>query len=253
MKPEDMPTENEYDKDAEIEAAKPAADTIVDSCPDSAQNTNDAEVPQDAKDDQVDAETETLQAEVADLNDKLLRALAETENTRRRAERSKADASKYAIANFAREMLTISDTLQRALGSVDGDARKEHAVIEQLFVGLEMNEREIKNIFERFGIKAIEAMGERFDHNFHEAMFEIEDPSQPAGTVVQVVETGYMLKDRLLRPAKVGVSKGGPAPAKDTPNEETISDETTPGDVSEQKAAYENVDGKAGVQLDEEL
>ena len=261
MKPEDLPIENEYNKDAEIEAVKPAADMVVESYSDTVQNANDAEVPQEEdaeipqeeKDGLINSETETLQAEVADLNDKLLRALAETENTRRRAERDKADASKYAITNFAREMLTISDTLQRALGSVDGDARKEHAVIEQLFVGLEMNEREIKNIFERFGIKAIEAMGERFDHNFHEAMFEIEDPSQPAGTVVQVMEMGYMLKNRLLRPSKVGVSKGGSAPAKDAPNEDKVSDENTPADISEQKVAYENVDGKAGAQLDEEL
>jgi len=253
MKPEVFPTEKEDNMDIEKEATEPGADTAAESIPETTQNTNDAECSEGAQDDLSSDELEVLQAEVADLNDKLLRALAETENTRRRAERDKVDASKYAVTSFAREMLSVSDTLQRALGSVDADARKEHAVIEQLFVGLEMNDREIKNIFERFGIKSIEAMGEKFDHNFHEALFEIEDPSKLAGTVVQVVETGYVLKDRLLRPSKVGVSKGGPALEKEVPNTDIIPDEKTQEDDLEQKVAYENNRGKVGAQLDEEL
>ena len=253
MKPEDITIKHENNKDTEIEANEPVADLDSDTHPGDAQASEDVEVQKDEQDNLLGTETEALQAEIIDLNDKLLRALAETENIRRRADRDKADASKYAITNFAREMLTIRDTLQRALGSVDVDSRKEHAVIEQLFVGLEMNEREIKIIFERFGIKTIEAMSEKFDHNFHEAMFEIEDSSQPAGTVVQVVETGYVLKDRLLRPAKVGVSKGGPVTVKDDSEKETISDSDKLEDDAEQKAAYENNVGKAGVQLDEEL
>ena len=155
-------------------------------------------------------EEEDLEAKVAELTDKLLRALAETENMRRRAQWDKEDASKYAITSFARDMLTLSDSLHRAMDSVDAEIREKDAAVAQIMVGLEMTAREVRNTFERFGIKTIEAMGEKFDHNLHEAMFELEDVSKPAGTVVQVVETGYVLNDRLLRPSKVGISKGGP-------------------------------------------
>ena len=255
MTPEESPADNKENSEPETEAneqeAGPAAaDTEAVPDSESVPEPEDAEGEPDAPD------MEALEAEVADLNDKLLRALAETENIRRRAERDKGDASKYAIANFAREMLSVGDNLRRALGTVEADVRKENAVIEQLMVGLEMTDREIQNTIERFGIKDIEAMGEKFDHNLHEAMFEIDDPTKPAGTVVQVVETGYVLKDRLLRPAKVGVSKGGPAPAKDAPAEAAATDAAPPDDPSEQKegqVAYEDKGGEPGAQLDEEL
>ena len=172
----------------------------------------DEETPEDAPPGD-DEEEEDLEATVTELNDKLLRALAETENIRRRAERDKEDTSKYAISNFARDMLALSDNLHRAMDSVDAETRQNDAAVEQIMVGLEMTAREVNSTFERYGIKVIEAMGEKFDHNLHEALFEMDDASKPAGTVVQVVETGYVLKDRLLRPAKVGVSKGG---AKET-------------------------------------
>jgi molecular chaperone GrpE len=251
-KKENPETESEATDQAPDPAAEPDAEAAPE--PEDAENTDGEPEAPDEPDEPDEPDVESLQAEVADLSDKLLRALAETENIRRRAERDKGDASKYAITNFAREMLSVSDTLQRALGSVDAAVRKEHAVIEQLMVGLEMNEREIKTSFERFGIKDIEAMGEKFDHNLHEAMFEIDDPSKPVGTVVQVMETGYVLKDRLLRPAKVGVSKGGPAPAKDSSMEDTPA--PTSEDESEQKdgqTAYEDKGGEPGAQLDEEL
>ena len=253
MKPEDTPTDNEDNLEAESEATKKESDVTseLDSEQDEGIEIEDEKQVVDDKSESM--EMEALQAEVADLNDKLLRALAETENLRRRAERDKADASKYAITNFAREMLAISDTLQRALESVDPNARKEHAVIEQLFVGLEMNEREIKNIFERFGIQNIKAMDEKFDHNIHEAMFELDDPSKPMGTVVQVVETGYMLKDRLLRPAKVGVSKGGPVLDKDDSDDVQASETKPQEDIPEKKTAYEGPGSETGAQLDEEL
>ncbi len=250
---EDPPMENEENKDIKTKTKGFAADADVNSNSETTQISEDAELPQDLEVDLDIAQAENLQAEITDLNDKLLRALAETENIRRRAERDKADATKYAITNFAREMLTISDTLQRALESVEEDARKEHAVIEQVFVGLEMNEREIKNIFERFGVHVIKAMDEKFDHNFHEAMFEIDDPSKPAGTVVQVVETGYVIKDRLLRPAKVGVSKGGPVPDKDDTKIAPSPEVNTKENTSDKKAAYEESGGETGARLDEEL
>ncbi len=259
MTPKESPADKkegpETESDVTEQATEPAAasDTEVDLDPETVSEPEDAEEERDASD---GADVETLQAEIADLNDKLLRALAETENIRRRAERDKGDASKYAISNFAREMLSVGDNLRRALSIVEADARKEHAVIEQLMVGLEMTDREIQNTFERFGIKDIEAMGEKFDHNLHEAMFEIDDPSKPAGTVVQVVETGYVLKDRLLRPAKVGVSKGGPVQAKEGSTETAPAAEASSEEASDQKegqAAYEDKGGEPGAQLDEEL
>lgn len=154
-----------------------------------------------------------LEAEVTRLNDRILRALAEAENVRRRSERDKDEAIKYAIAGFAREIVTVGDNLGRALGAVTADARANDPALDTLAVGIEMTERNLHAVFERFGIKRIDALEQAFDPNLHEAMFEMEDKARPAGTVVQVVEAGYLLNDRLLRPAKVVVTKGGPARA----------------------------------------
>ena len=150
-------------------------------------------------------------AAVAEYQDKALRAVAEMENYRRRADKEREDVAKYAITNFAREMLPVADNLRRAL---DSQPKAESEVATQLkaFVsGVELTERELLAAFERFGIKQVSPLGQPFDHNFHQAMFELEDLTQPAGTVVQVMQPGYVLKDRLLRPALVAVSKGGAA------------------------------------------
>ncbi len=192
----------------------------------------------------------TPEQQVEELNDKMLRALAEAENVRRRAERDKSDAAKYAIANFAREVLGVTDNMHRAMASVDADARKGDPALEQLMVGLEMTEREMLSTFERFGIKPIEAMGEKFDHNLHEAMFELDDASKPAGTVMQVVEAGYVLNDRLLRPAKVGVSKGGP---KDPDTAKGAAPAPPDPALKDGQSAYEDKGKEPGAQLDEEL
>lgn len=147
-----------------------------------------------------------LEAEVAELKDKLLRALADGENVRRRAERDKADASKFAITGFARDLLSVADNLRRALDSLPEElAEKEE--LKNFVAGVEMTERELLNSFEKHGIKPINPQGEKFDHNFHQAMFEVETADQAPGTVVQVMQTGYVLNDRLLRPAMVGVAK----------------------------------------------
>ncbi len=169
-----------------------------------------AEAPTPETDDDTSDEYPDFETALATAQDKLLRALAEAENVRRRGEREKVDASKYAIAAFAREMLSVTDNLRRALDSVDADARANDAALDTLMIGVEMTEREMSNAFDKVGISPIEALGQPFDHNVHQAMFELDDPSQPAGTVVQVLQGGYMLHDRLLRPAQVGVSKGGP-------------------------------------------
>ncbi len=162
---------------------------------------------------------EELASEVAALKDQLLRALAEAENVRRRTEREKADASKYAIANFARSVLSVADNLRRAMESVGEEARQANEDLNTLYVGIEMTANEIDTVYEQFGIKPVEALGKKFDHNFHQAMFEIEDPSKPAGMVVQEMQRGYVIQDRLLRPAMVGVSKGGPKMEEPEPEE----------------------------------
>ncbi len=195
---------------------------------------------------------EDLQKEAASLKDQLMRSLAEAENLRRRMEREKKDISKYAIANFAREVLGVADNLNRAIGAVDENARTDNEDLHNLLVGIEMTERSLANACEQVGVKPIEALGKRFDHNFHQAMFEVEDPSQPAGLVVQEMQKGYMIHDRLLRPAMVGVSKGGPK-LEEVPAEEATDPaaaESSGGDTS----AYEKAsDAAGGPKVDKEL
>ncbi len=147
--------------------------------------------------------------EINDLRDKLLRAVAETENVRRRSEKEKADAANYAVTSFARDMLSIGDNLHRALEALPEDENLPENV-KNLIEGVKMTDRELHNIFERHGINKINPHGEPFDHHHHQAMFETETNDHPHGTVMQVMQVGYKIKDRLLRPAMVGVAKGGP-------------------------------------------
>ncbi len=149
-----------------------------------------------------------LIAEVTDLKDQLLRAVAEGENIRRRAAKEKQDASKFAIASLARDLLAVPDTLDRAISSIPEDVRAQEGVV-NLIEGMELTQRQLLGIFERHGIKPIHPMGEKFDPNFHQAMFEAPDTGQPDGTIVQILQMGYVIGDRLLRPAMVGVAKGG--------------------------------------------
>lgn len=167
-----------------------------------------------------------LEAENSTLKDRLLRATAEMENLRRRTEREKAEATLYAASNFARDMLSVSDNMDRALDAVDEEQREAaDAITRNLLEGVEMVRRELLNTFEKHGIQRIEPFGERFDPNRHQAMFEVQDPEAISGTVLQVVQPGYVIGERVLRPAMVGVAKGGPkaevgdSPAKDTPSE----------------------------------
>jgi molecular chaperone GrpE len=151
-----------------------------------------------------------LEAELADTKDRLLRALAETENVRRRAQREREDTQKYAVSGFARDLLATADNLRRALDSLP-EAEIKDARTRSLLDGVAATERELLSVFERHGLQRIDPKGERFDHNFHQAVFEAERPDAPAGTVIEVLQPGYVLHDRLLRPAMVGVAK---APAK---------------------------------------
>ena len=154
---------------------------------------------------------EALQAENAELKDKTLRTLADMENLRRRTEREVSDAKIYGIASFARDMLTFVDNLHRALEAVPAELREQADPALKTFIeGIELTERDFVSRLVRFGVKKIEPLGKKFDPNMQEALFEIPDESVPSGTVLQVVEQGFSIGERVLRPAKVGVSRGGP-------------------------------------------
>jgi molecular chaperone GrpE len=153
---------------------------------------------------------EMLTREVAESRDKMLRTLAEMENLRKRTSREVADARTYGITGFARDVLEIADNLQRALDAVPAEARAAaDPGLKALIEGVELTERSLLNALEKHGVRRLDPVGEKFDPNFHQAMFEVPDASVPAGTVVQVVQAGYMIGERVLRPALVAVSKGG--------------------------------------------
>jgi molecular chaperone GrpE len=153
-----------------------------------------------------------LEAELAEVKDNALRAMAEAENVRKRAERQIADAGRYGAVGLARDMLTISDNLRRALDAAPADAGDGNELLANLRAGVEMTEKELQQALARHGVTEITPRpGEKFDHNQHQAMFEVETDEQPPGTIAQVMQAGYMLHDRLLRAAMVGVAK---APAQ---------------------------------------
>ena len=165
---------------------------------------------------------ETLAKENAENKDRLLRTLAEMENLRKRTEREVSDMRQYGIASFARDVLAVADNMERALEALDAELRETaNPATKTLLDGVELTERELLKVLEKHGVKKFEPKkGDKFDPNLHQAMYELPDPTQPAGTVAQVVQPGYMIGERMLRPALVGVAKGGPkpAPANDNPN-----------------------------------
>jgi len=166
-------------------------------------------------DDNEDNEAEdNEQAQIEALKDKLLRALAETENVRKRADREREEVAKYGITSLARDIVGIADNLRRALESVPAESKESDTRIKSLREGVALTQQEFEAVLARHGIERIEPLGELFDHNFHQAMFEIEDKEHSAGTVVQVLQEGYRIHDRLLRPAMVGVAKKTSAPTE---------------------------------------
>ena len=190
--------------------------------------TGDAPVDEDAATTLLDSEQEILEAladgaqepdprdqEIAELTDKLLRAAAETENIRRRSIRDREDAHKFAISRFAQDLCEIADNLRRAIAAVPADQAKE-GVLATVIEGVELTERTMLSVFGRHGLTMIEPIGEKFDPNLHEAMTEIDDPSAAPGTIVQVFQTGFLLNDRLIRPARVIVARGGKREAGET-------------------------------------
>lgn len=163
------------------------------------------------------SEVEALQTELAEAKDKMMRALADAENTRKRAIKEREDIGKYAVSSFARDLLGFTDNFDRALQAIPEEVKtQEDSGMKNVFDGIEAMQREILSVLERHGIKKIEPLGESFNANFHEVMFEAPSPDYPPGIIMQVIEPGYVLHDRLLRAAKVGVSKGadGDAPTR---------------------------------------
>lgn len=231
-KPETERSEEPAEAEAKPQEAEDAAETAEDGPSAESENAEEGAEPGDASpwagkptEDEADAEDapdeRDYEAEIAELNDRLLRSLAETENVRRRGQRDREDASKFAITGFARDVLPVADNLRRALEALPEDTGENEA-LSSLVGGIELTERELAAIFQRHGVEKIDPAGEKFDHNLHEAMFEIPTADAEPGTVIQVVETGYVLNGRLLRAARVGIAKAPPEPetVPETPPED---------------------------------
>ena len=186
-----MVEQNDDERDEEISGERPQA-------------ANDAgpDVPAD------DPRLAEAERQAAELKDRLLRALAEVENVRRRSEREAEDMRKYAVSDFARELLGVADNLQRALAGVKPETREGNPELAAFLAGVELTERELLKALEKHGVTPIEALGRKLDPNLHQAVAQIDDAEAQAGEIVQVFQTGYMIADRLLRPSMVAVAKG---------------------------------------------
>lgn len=203
------------------EGKEPAADAAAEVPPEAAAEEAGAEAAKSPAE-----QIAYLEAKCAELKDQLLRALAEAENTRRRTRREIEDTAKYAVANLAKDLLAAPDNLRRALDAIPAEGRQGDELLDRLAAGVELVEREIHAIFERHGIKRIDPLGQPFDHNFHQALFEVATAEELPGTIVQVLAPGYVIHDRLLRPALVGVAKAPPVEA--AAEEAETRAETTP-------------------------
>lgn len=200
-----MPDDKNDPREANEDQAKPASPAKAED--------NDTGI-------DVTTDLEALLSENADMRDRLLRTMAEMENLRRRTEREKSDTARYAISNFARDVLTIGDNLRRTIEHVPAEAAAQDPALKSFLEGVELTERELLNMLEKYGVTRIEPLGQRFDPNQQQAMYEVPTTEVPEGTVVEVMQAGYTIGDRVLRPALVAVSKGGakPAPQKKPEN-----------------------------------
>jgi molecular chaperone GrpE len=235
-------------------AVAPETDEIVDAPAAETVIEDDAELDAKIRTDVDPAERlAAVEAERDKFRDDYLRALAEVENTRRRAARDKTDAAKYAISGFARDLLSVSDNLRRAVDSVDPADREGNPAFESLIAGVEMTEKELMTVYERYGVKPIAALGEPFNPHVHEAMLEVPDDTVPHGTVMHVLEPGFMIHDRPLRAARVGVSKGGPKRGSEDENAGAEAEPLRPGSTEAyEKQAESDVDS-TGARLDEKF
>lgn len=205
---EETPKQEETDAPEILNAEDP-------SCVDA---QSDDAAPQDVAPLTPEEKIEALETELAKQKEQVLRQLAETENARRRAQREREDTIRYGASALAKDLLNVADNLQRALQSVPSEARESDDVIKNLVIGIEMTEKELLSAMQKQGVEKIEPLGEKFSYDKHQAMFEVPDTGKPAGTIVELMQPGYIMYERLLRPAMVGVAKGDP--------------ETPPGDVN---------------------
>ena len=193
------------------EEEKNAADTPEVEAEDAAQDAA-PEQPEQSEEPALEATPEDriaeLEAELAAANDRMLRLMAETENIRRRTEREREDTLRFAASGLAKDLLNVADNLHRALTAVPEELRAGDEAAKNFVVGVEMTEKELLAGFEKHGIQQILPLGEKFDYEKHQAMFELENTGKPAGTVVEMMQPGYIMHERLLRPAMVGVAKG---------------------------------------------
>lgn len=180
-------------------------------------------------DNEISSELEALVTENAEMRDRLLRTMAEMENVRRRTEREKTDTARYAISNFARDVLTVGDNLRRTVEHVPAEAASQDPALKSFLEGVELTERELLNVLERHGVTRIEPLGQRFDPNCHQAMYEVKNASVPDGSVVEVLQAGYTIGDRCLRPALVAVAKGGAKPGAQGPAGTAANDDVPGG------------------------
>jgi molecular chaperone GrpE len=213
--PEDQvdPSAQEAAERAVEEALRQAgADHLVEEDPgeDAADPKSEAKGPSGAAEGRQPNAEDKLSAENAELKDRMMRVVADAENTKRRAEKDAGDAKKYAAASFVKELLPAVDNLRRAVDSVPDSLKDDNETVKNLSVGVEMTEKQILDAFEKAGIRRVDPLGEKFSYDRHQAISEATDTGKPAGTVVQVLQPGYMLHDRLLRPAMVIVAKGDP-------------------------------------------
>lgn len=182
------------------------------------------------------ADLDALLAENTEMRDRLLRTMADMENLRRRTEREKTDTARYAISNFARDVLTVGDNLKRTIEHVPAEAAAGDPALKSFLDGVELTERELLNVLERHGVTRIEPLGQRFDPNCHQAMYEVENADVPEGTVVDVMQSGYTIGDRCLRPALVAVAKGGakaPKPKGNGTSARKAANDDFPGDETD--------------------
>ena len=170
------------------------------------------------EDQSLGARISELEGELADFKDRSLRALADAENTRRRSEREVIDAKKYGSSNLVKDLLNVSDNLHRALEAVGEDVKELDETVKNLVVGVQMVEKEMLDVFEKHGVTKLQPIGEKFNHDFHQAMYEVEDSGQPTGTIVELLQPGYVMHDRLLRPAMVAVAKDTSEELSDKPD-----------------------------------
>lgn len=223
---------NDQDNGPESTEPAPAASNRApanDAGPASAGATPAAEAVTPSREAELAAALVAAQAQVAEYKDQMLRALAEAENSRRRTQRDRDEALKHAPAVIAKDILTVADNLRRAIEHIPQEALAYDEALANLATGVEMTERLLLSAFEKHNIRQINPLGERFDSNFHQAMFEMPGTGQAPGTIVQVMEAGYLIHDRLLRPALVGVAKadapGDPPPMPSEPEDEIYAAE----------------------------